>query len=243
VSPLVALPLNYAANLVLLVFRIPLLGRLLGQGVRLLQEALCQLLNVVDLLLSAAGIRLKKTLRLHLVVLRADGIPVVPADALRSQIETVQRVLAAAGIELDVRIHFDHCDSPPAVLDVGCNARAYWEDLWTPGRFFERAAQRYAFHTAFRRLIGIGSPLFAFVVRSMAGCFIGCSLGAAADYVTLASNAVDDPRLLAHEIGHALGLLHRRDRDNLLCRFSDGGIALTAWQCAVIRGSRHVTIF
>ncbi len=238
--PFVSLPLNLAASLILLLFRVPLLGRLLGQGGRLLQEAFSHLLNVADLFLRAAGIRLQKTLRLHLIVLRDRGVPVVLEDALQPQIETVQLALAAAGIVLKARIHFDNRDAPPTVLDVGCNARAYWEDLWTPGRFFETAAQRHAADTALLRLLGVGSPLFAFVVRSMAGCFIGCSLGAAADYVTLVGKALDDPRLLAHEIGHALGLLHRRDRENLMCPFL-GGTALTAWQCAVIRGSRHVT--
>src|SRR5436853_7752921 len=88
VWPLLALPLNAAASLVLLVFRVPLLGRLAGQGVRLLQEAFSQLLNLLDLFLRIAGLRLRKVLRLRLIVLRAGGVPVVPADALQRQIET-----------------------------------------------------------------------------------------------------------------------------------------------------------
>ena len=247
---LLAFPLNLAAMLILLVFRVPLVGRFAAQCVHLVQEALSQLLNVGDLFLRAAGYRITKGLRLRLVVLRADGVPIVAQDALHRQIETARQTFLAAGIVLDVGIQVDDRDAPPAVLDVGCNARAYWEDLWTTGRYFEAAAQRHAFHMAFVQLLGFGAPLFAFVVRSMAGCSIGCSLGAAADYVTLEAKAVralpfealDDPTLLAHEIGHALGLLHRRDRDNLLSPHSGRGISLTAWQITVIRGSRH-TVF
>jgi hypothetical protein len=246
----ITFPLNAAASFVLLFFRVPLLGRLVGQGIRLLQEAVSHLLNIADLLLRGAGIRLKKVLRLHIVILRAKGVPVAPADTLRRQIETAQPVLAAAGVAMEVSLHVDDRDAPPSVLDVGANARAYWEDLWMPGLFFEAAAQRHAFPTAFRRLIGLGAPLFAFVVRSMGSGSLGCSLGAAADYVTLdartvaqAADAPADPALLAHEVGHALGLLHRRGWDNLLCPYSGRGLALTPWQVTIIRGSRHVTFW
>src|SRR4051794_18176362 len=133
---------------------------------------------------------MKKLLRLRLIILRADGIPVVSREELCRQIETARQVFAQAGIVLNVGMNFGERDAPPVVLDVGCNARAYWEDLWAPGRYFETAAQRHAPHTAFVRLIGFSSPLFAFVVRSMAGCSIGCSLGAAADYVTLEAASV-----------------------------------------------------
>jgi hypothetical protein len=243
----VLLLLNAVAACVLLLFRVPLVGRLLGQGVRLLQDLLTHLLNLPDLVLRLSGRRVRKVLRLRLVILRADGVPVVPKDVLLPQIETARETFAAAGVVLKVAaVEDDDRDAPAGALDVGSNARAWREDLWTPGRFFETATQRYAFHAAVVRLLGPGAPLFAFVVRSMAGGPIGCSLGCAADYVTLDAKALTssmDASLLAHEVGHALGLLHRDGWDNLMGRYAGRGTALTAWQITVLRGSRHVTFF
>jgi len=244
VWPIVAFPLNAAAAAILIVLRVPLLGRFAGQAIRLSQEALSHILNVGDLCLRALGMRLRKTLRLHVVVLRAAGLPVVSDQGLTAQIETARDVIAGAGIVPEVSVHLEKSDAPASVLDVGCNARAYWEDLWLPGCHFEAAAHRHAFHTAFLRLLGLGSPLFAFAVHSMPGGYIGCSLGAAADYLTLDAKGVhDDTALLAHEIGHALGLLHRPDPKNLMYRYTGRGLSLTPWQIAVMRGSRHVTFF
>jgi hypothetical protein len=251
VWPLLAFPLNAAASALLFVYRLPLLGRLLAQGVRLLQEAVSHLLNLGDVGLRLLGVRLTKRLRLHIIVLREKRTPVAPAPVLHGQIETARQAFAAAGVVLRIDVHLDGREAPAKVLDVGCNVRAYLEDLFAPGCYFEAAAHRHAFTSAFLRLIGLGSPLFAFVVQSMSGGCIGCSLGAAADYVTLDARSVNadsgaslhDPALLAHEVGHALGLLHRRDWNNLLCPFSGRALALTPWQVTVLRGSRHVTFW
>ena len=229
---------------VLLCFRIPILGRLLAQGLRVLAEAVSYLLNVPDIVLRLAGVRLRKKLRLHVIILRAKGQPVLAKTALEQQFETARRVLAdEAGIDLIVSgIHEDDRDAPPAVLDVHCNVRAYFEDLLAPGCWFESAATRHAASKAWLRLLGLGSPLFAIVVRSMGCLFLGCSLGVAAEYITLtAPGTAEDSDLLVHEIGHSLGLMHRRHSDNLMWPYCGRSRGLTAWQVTLMRGSRHVT--
>jgi hypothetical protein len=230
---------------VLLLFRVPVLGRLLAQGVRILAEVIAHLLNLPDIALRLVGVRLRKKLRLHVVILRDAGQPVLAKDALVGQLDITRRVLDTAGIDLIVRgIHQDDRDAPPHVLEVHSNVRAYLEDLFTPGRWFEAAATRHAPAAAWLRVLGLGAPLFAVVVRSIKRGFIGCSLGIASDYVTASvAGTTIDPEVFVHEIGHALGLLHRRERDNLMWHFAGRGRALTAWQVTLMRGSRHVTFF
>ena len=58
-------------------------------------------------------------------------------------------------------------------------------------------------------------PVTVFVVLSIKGA-TGCSLGPMTDYVTLDHSAARDNSILAHELAHACGLWHLRNKDNLL---------------------------
>ena len=97
-----------------------------------------------------------------------------------------------------------------------------------------------SFHATFRRISGYGAPLMVFVVEDLAG-FGGCSLGWLSDYVTVKTNSL---KTTAHELGHACNLLHQKDAHNLMHPSSMRlePVTLTAWQIAVLRASRHVTL-
>lgn len=83
-------------------------------------------------------------------------------------------------------------------------------------------------------------PVTVFVVVSLKGA-TGCSLGPMTDYVTLDHSAARDQSILAHELAHACGLWHLRDKENLLWNRKNRGDKTNWWQKNIFRSSRHVT--
>lgn len=83
-------------------------------------------------------------------------------------------------------------------------------------------------------------PVTVYVVMSIKGA-TGCSLGPMTDYVTLDHGAVRDNSILAHELAHACGLWHLRDKENLLWNRKNRGDKTNWWQKNICRSSRHVT--
>ena len=80
----------------------------------------------------------------------------------------------------------------------------------------------------------------AFVVIDITGA-IGCSLGPLSDYITLSHAGAKNNSTLAHEIAHACGLWHVKERSNLVYRYTSRGNTVNWWQKNLFRGSRHVT--
>lgn len=129
--------------------------------------------------------------------------------------------------------------SGSGVLDVSCDTPAAGEDLSSIGSNFEILASTACFYTNFRRVIGYGAPVVVFVIRTIRGSQLGCSLGPLSDYVVVEAS---NPICIAHELGHACNLWHVSDNDNLM-NPSCGRRKLGWWQVALVRASRHVTYF
>ena len=83
-------------------------------------------------------------------------------------------------------------------------------------------------------------PVTAFIVMDIVGA-TGCSLGPLTDYVTLDPDGARGASTLVHEIAHACGLWHVKERSNLLFRYKSRGDDVSWWQKNIFRGSRHVT--
>jgi len=83
-------------------------------------------------------------------------------------------------------------------------------------------------------------PVTAFIVTDIEGA-TGCSLGPLTDYITLGHEGAIDETVLAHELAHACGLWHVKDKTNLLWHTSSRGDKIQWWQKNIFRGSRHVT--
>jgi len=117
---------------------------------------------------------------------------------------------------------------PPEVLHTEGSIGALGAEFKTAGSFFAA------------NLSGIFYPLTAFIVIDIRGA-TGCSLGPITDYVTLDPFGAKNTSILAHELAHACGLWHIKQRSNLLWPSDDRGDEVKWWQKNLFRSSRHVT--
>ena len=214
---------------------------LLWEIFNILKEVLNRTAKAPELLLTLAGLRTTKKLRLRVVVLRDErGLPLASNEEVLPAYEEARRILARmAGVTVEPagwRVVTAPHAAPKAALDVRCTDGAWQDDLGEAGGFFRSLMAKSTAGT----LIGYGAPVTVFIVRSMS-THNGCSLGAAADYVTVEAKTLKSTRrLLAHEVAHACGLWHTENAANLM--FPRGpGEELAHWQAAVLRTSRHVT--
>ena len=216
---------------------------LLWELFNLLKEVANRVLKLPEFLLTLVGVRFGKRLRVRVVVLRDErGLPLASDAEVRPAYEEAQRILARmAGVAVEPagwRVVTAPHAAPKAALDVRCTDGAWRDDLGQAGAFFRSLMAS----TPVGTVTGYGQPVTVFVVRSMT-THNGCSLGAAADYVTVEAKSLRTARrLLAHEVAHACGLWHSQRPNNLMLPQGPGE-ELTHWQAAVLRSSRHVTYF
>ena len=216
---------------------------LLWEIFNLLKEVLNRTAKTPELLLTLAGLRTTKKLRLRVVVLRDErGLPLASNEEVLPAYEEARRILSRmAGVTVEPagwRVVTAPHAAPKAALDVRCTDGAWQDDLGEAGRFFRSLMAKSTAGT----LIGYGAPVTVFIVRSMS-THNGCSLGPASDYVTVEAKTLKSTRrLLAHEVAHACGLWHTKNTANLM--FPRGpGEELSHFQASVLRTSRHVTHF
>ncbi len=132
-------------------------------------------------------------------------------------------------------------------VDPSCGAAAWGEDLWLTGSQYEHAASLQCSEYTVPSLIGIGSPIYAFAVREVAGEDNGCSLGPLTNYVVFETEGRCKTHL-AHEIGHACNLTHplfTTDPSNLMHRkcVDPGRDQLSGLQKSIVRGAKYVSYF
>lgn len=117
---------------------------------------------------------------------------------------------------------------PPEALYTKGGTGAFQEELRITGSYFAS------------NLSGFFYPVTVFVVTDIKGAS-GCSLGPMSDYVTLNHFGATRASVLAHELAHACGLWHLKERSNLLFSGTGRGGEIKWWQKNLFRGSRHVT--
>ncbi len=216
---------------------------LLWQLFNLIKEVLNRVVKLPELLLTLMGIRFTKKLKLRIVILRDErGLPLISNEEATPAFEEARRILSRmAGVTVEPaewRVVTAPHAAPRAALDVRCTDGAWRDDLGQAGAFFRGLMAT----TTAGTLVGYGAPVTVFIVRSIS-THNGCSLGAAADYVTVEAKTLKNTRrLVVHEVVHACGLWHSRRPNNLMIPKGPGE-ELSNWQASILRTSRHVTYF
>jgi hypothetical protein len=163
---------------------------------------------------------------------------------------------SADSISNDDFIVVDDESTPDRDLDLCCDECEAGNNLLRRGGVYSAKITRNNFFGGGRRLLGWGSPVLAFAVRSFTDGKAGCSLGPLTDFVTVRfqnsdpnfvlSDLTSEKSLgsvtdLAHEVGHCCSLPHFEDAENLMKRGPNRKGHLTMWQKVLVRSSRHVT--
>ncbi len=214
----------------------------LSQILNVIKETINRLFGLADLVACLLGFMPWKKLRLRVVVLYGENqqppvskaiIAVAVAEAARvfEQVARVRFITTESGVFIQENI------APELALNVHCTDGAWQEDFGQTGAYFRKNSAR----NISGMLTGYGSPITVFIVYNISGKG-GCSLGPLTDYVTQSARTLGKNRLMAHEIAHACGLWHSKEKPNLMFPRSPGDL-MSRWQVAILRNSRHITYF
>lgn len=209
-------------------------------------------ITIVHLVIGIVGsiflFWMQKKLRVHVCILHAAG------DKELVSVSDAQQSVDRAAVLIKQRfntkvLHYGTPyvevikeAAPTKALDTECNVKGNIVLEFGDGGDF------YAHHLAGWNAIPVSLtyPVTIFVVRSIkdgGDAYRGCSAGLFTDYVVLTPDGITDDTTLAHEIGHACFLLHRKKKNNLMFHGFDRGTSITGWQKYWFRASRHVNFW
>lgn len=237
----------FGAVFIKAIFSIPIIGGILKQIVNgatgiffgafgfVVEGAFCGLLGICP----------PKKLRLC-VIIGNDGRGPIANEAQVQPIVDVMKQIFKDQANVTVYEHIEGGGNTPNV-EPSCDAKGWLEDFWLNGTSFEHSANMHCREYRLSSVIGLSSPIYAFVVRDVLGKGKnGCSLGPLSNYVVFEAAALcTGTTHLAHEAAHACSLWHQDDSSNLMFAscVAGGRNQLKGWQKAIIRGSKYATYF
>ncbi|MCG3257443.1 MAG: hypothetical protein KAU62_15175 [Candidatus Heimdallarchaeota archaeon] len=218
--------------------------------VRVIKEVIHRLIGIFDFFGSLIGIRPKKYLRLKIFILRKDGKPIQDKATVQSKLDKTIKIFKDK-LNVEIRkanlvlnfIDFLNDDAPAEALNVSaCSFGAMFTDA---ADYFDDQCNyaRTSTGSYVADLLGIGEPIFAFVVLSIGGGKFGCGYPwGPLNYCLITT---DCPMTsLAHELCHMCGLTDSSSHNkNLMSsnRNQETDYDLNRWQISVVRNSRFVT--
>lgn len=278
--PIVA-ALTLGGEIINLILSIPIIGPIIKWWIGALVFVWSQFVGAIDAVGGLVGIRPIKHLRLHIIILmRDDRTLTVPPDRVGLVVQRTESIFRArADVKIHTTVHQVNTPSPRNALYVDTGAGLLAEDMTGAGFYFQTTIAEMLWEHNFLFAIRVGAPIVAFIVDGVGTTSLGCSSGPLADYICVEGGQMLVPRrvdgapvtapippeppgavmgqasaTLAHEMGHACGLLHdtvtdvaNGDPTNLMYGYATtpGGMArgdnLSPFQRAVIRSSPHVT--
>lgn len=248
--------------LVAIIWAIPIVGRLIRQLLGLVQTLVYRVLGLPDMLAWVAGVRPAKKLRLRVIIVHDGTGPVVARGSVLAEVQELIdifydkaniRVIPDNPLVFRTAFHskerarlaftYEMTKSPKSILKVAAGLGSYLEDLWIQGFWYELIMERHSLWGNLRRLLGYGAPLVVYAVKEYHDTALGNSLGPLTDYVTVEGPDVADKTTIAHEVGHACGLLHKKSTTNFMHGYASNATGMTPGQALWVRNSRHVTYF
>jgi hypothetical protein len=257
---------------------IPIIGRLIEWVINIGKSVVSFIVGLGDSILGLVGIMPEKKLFLMVIIQNDEqGNPLIQDRNVLYR--SIQYLINTFRSEMNIRVlpvrlfqyNSAFADDPTAnddyiitesamntkdLIDVCCDECEAGQNLLDRGSAFNLKISRLVFLGGGRRVLGLGSPVVAFAVRSFTDGKAGCSLGPLSDFVTVrfsdsdtAISAIDltaDKSLgsitdLAHEVGHCCSLPPKDDINNLMNDFPNRRGGMTVWQKILVRSSRHAS--
>lgn len=270
------LALTLLAETFQLLLAVPIVGTILKWGIGAIVWLGSQLIGLFEAGIGFIGIRLIKHLRVHIIVLmRDDRTLTAPLDRIGLAVQRAESIFRSrAEVKIQSYIHQVNTPSPRNALYVDTDAGLFGEDMTGAGFYYQTTITEMLWDDNPWFAIRVGAPVVVFVVDGIGTTEIGCSAGPLVDYVCVAgsqmivsplsrgmlvtsstpaeplgSGIAQASTTLAHELGHACGLMHDNfldctsgDATNLMyCTEPRRGDNLSPFQRAIVRSSPHVT--
>ena len=231
------------------IFSIPIVGALIKEIINTITSIVFGAIGFVieGIACGLIGLCLPKKLRLCVIITRRGNEPVATVAQVQPIVDRMIQIYRD-DLNIDVYAEIQSDGNVPEVTTADCEWAGWWEDLWLHGTQYESSASLHCRGYSMASVAGLGSPIYAFAVRDVAGADKnGCSLGPITNYVLFEVPEPGCPNHthLAHEAGHACNLWWHHPNPNNLMYFSCDGDRhrLEPVQKVLVRGSKYVTYF